>query len=57
MEYKQHFKAQIEVLEACNGGVIFGNSPGSMAREIVTLGLDTEIGGDVEKAQTLAREK
>ena len=40
-----------------NGGVLFGNSPGSTARQIATLGLDAEIGADVEKAQTLARGK
>ena len=45
------------MLEAYNGGVLFGNSPGATAREIATLGLDVEIGGDVEKAQTSAREK
>ena len=46
-EYKQRFKDQIEVLEAYNGGVLFGNSPGATAREIATLGLDAEIKGDV----------
>ena len=45
------------MLEAYNGGVLFGNSLGSTAREIATLGLDAEIGGDVEKAQTSARRK
>ena len=50
MDYKQHFKAQIEVLEAYNRGVLFGNSPGAKAREITALGLDAEIGADVEKA-------
>ena len=45
------------MLEAYSGGVIFGNSPGVTAREIATLGLDTEIERDVEKAQALAREK
>ena len=56
-EYKQDFKEQIEVLEEYNGGVLFGNSLGATAREISTLGLDKEIGGDVEKAQTLTRGK
>ena len=46
-KYKQQFKEQIEVLEAYNGGVLFGNSPGATAREIATLGLDVEIGADV----------
>ena len=54
-EYKQWFKGQIEVMEAYNGGVLFGNIPGSTAREIATLGLNAEIGGDVEKAQVSAR--
>ena len=54
-EYKQRFKENIKVLEAYNGGVIFGNSPGATAREIATLGLGAEIKGDVEKAQTSAR--
>ena len=49
-EYKQRFKEQIEVLEAYNGGVLFGNSLGAMARDIATLELDVEIGYDVEKA-------
>ena len=42
---------------AYNEGVLFGNIPGAMAREIATLGLDADIGADVEKAQTLARGK
>ena len=54
-EYKQRFKEQIEVLEAYNGGVLFGNSQGATAREIATLGLDAETEGDVEKAQTSER--
>ena len=54
-EYKQRFKEQIEVLEAYNGGFLFGNSPGGAAREIATLGLDAEIEVDVDKAQTSAR--
>ena len=57
MEYKKIFKEKIEVLEAYNGGVLFGNSPGATAREITTLGLDAEIKGDVEKAQASARGK
>ena len=57
LEYKQTFKEQIEVLEAYNGGVLFGNSPGATAREISTLGLDADIKGDVEKAQASARGK
>ena len=56
-DYKQRFKEQIEVLEAYNRRVLFGNSPGAMAREIATLELDAEIGADVEKAQTSARGK
>ena len=55
--YKQRFKEQIEVLEAYNGGLLFGNSPGATAGEIATLGLDAEIGADVEKAQVSARGK
>ena len=50
MEYKQCFKDHIEVLEAYNGGVLFGNIPGATAREIATLGLDAEIGVDLKKA-------
>ena len=56
-EYKQRFKDQIEVLEAYNGGVLFGNSPGATAQEIARLGLDAEIRADVEKAQVLSRGK
>ena len=56
-EYKQHFMEQIEVLDACNRGVIFGNSPGTTAREITTLELDAETRTDVEKAQSSARGK
>ena len=56
-EYKKRFKEKIEVLEAYTGGVLFGNSPGATAREIATLGLDAEIGGDAENAQTSARGK
>ena len=44
-------------MEAYNGGVLFGNSPGSTARDIATLVLDAEIEADVEKAQVLARGK
>ena len=56
-EYKQLLKEQIEVLEACNRGVLFGNIPGDMEREITMLGLDADTKGDVEKAQILARGK
>ena len=38
-------------------GVLFGNSLGATAREIVTLELDAVVGGDVEKAQASARGK
>ena len=55
--YKQRFKEQIEVLEAYNRGVLFSNSPGAMAREITTLGLDAEIKAYVEKSQMSARGK
>ena len=55
MEYKQRFKEQIEVLEAYNGGVLFGNSSGETARKIKLLGLDVESVDEVEKAQTSAR--
>ena len=57
LDYKQRFKEQIEVLEAYNGGVLFGNRPGATAREIATLGLDAGIKGDVEKAQASASRK
>ena len=56
-EYKQRFKEQIKVLEAYNGGVLFGNSPEATEREIATLGLDAEIEADVEKSQVPARGK
>ena len=56
-DYKQRFKEQIEVLEVYNEGVLFGNSPGAMAREIVMLGLYAETKRDVEKAQVSARGK
>ena len=56
-EYKQRFKEQIKVLEAYNGRVLFGNSPGATSREIDALGMDADIVGGVEKAQTLARSK
>ena len=46
-EYKQHFKEQINVLEAYNGGLLFGNIPGPTARNIVLLGLNAETAGDV----------
>ena len=54
-EYKQRFKEQIEVLEAYNGGVIFGNISSATAHEIALLGLKMKTEGDVEKAQILAR--
>ena len=57
LEYKQRFKEQIEVLEAYNGADLFGNSLGATEREIAMLGLDEEIGADVEKGQTPARGK
>ena len=57
LEYKKHFKEQIEVLEAYNRRVLFGNNPGATEKEIATLGLDAEIGSDVEKAQMSARGK
>ena len=56
-EYKHIFKEKIMVLETYNGGGLFGNSPGSMAREIKLLELDTKIKDNVEKAQTSARGK
>ena len=43
------------MVEAYNAGVIFRNIPGATAREIVTLGLNAETEGDVEKAQVSAR--
>ena len=55
MEYKHRFEEHIEVLEAYNGGVLFGNSPGSTEQEIVALRLDAETEGDMEKSQILAR--
>ena len=51
LEYNQRFKGQIEVLEAYIEGVLFGNSPGAMAQEMATLGLDAETKGDADKAQ------
>ena len=56
-EYKQWFKGQIEVMEAYNGGVLFGNILGATAREIATLGLDIEIGGDMEKITGVGKGK
>ena len=50
MEYKQRSKEQIEVLEAYYRGVLFRNSQEATAREIATLGLEAEIGEDVEKS-------
>ena len=57
LEYKQRFKEQIKVMEAYNGRVLFGISPGATAREIATLELDVAVEGDVEKAQAFARGK
>ena len=54
-EYKQIFKEQIEVLEAYNVGIIFGNSPGATEREIAMLVLDVEIKGAVKKEQVSSR--
>ena len=45
------------MLEAYNGGVLFGNSLRATAREIVILGMNAEIEGDVEKAHISARGK
>ena len=45
------------MLEAYNWGVLFGNSPGATSRDIVTLGLDAETAGGVDKSQVLARGK
>ena len=45
------------MLEEYNRGVLFGNNPGAMAREIATLGLDAEIEGKLEKSQVSARGK
>ena len=56
-EYTQRFKEHIEAMEAYNGGVLFGNSPGATAREIAMLGLNTETEGNVEKVQVLERGK
>ena len=38
-------------------GVISGNSPGAMAREIAILGIKTDTTGDAKKAQITARGK
>ena len=57
LEYKKSFKEQIEVLEAYNRGVIFGNSLGATAQEIAMLGLDVESEGNVQKAQISERRK
>ena len=57
LELKKRFKEQIGVLEAYNGGVLFGNIPGATAREIAAPVLDAEIERNVEKAQTSARGK
>ena len=45
------------MLEAYNGGVLFGNSLGATVRKIALLVLNTEIIDDVEKAQILLRGK
>ena len=45
------------MLEAYNGGVLFGNSPGDTAREIKILGLNAETKGGVDKAQIFERRK
>ena len=57
MEYKQRFKEHIKVLKAYIGRVPFWNSPGSTTQEISTMGMDVEIGADVEKARVLPRGK
>ena len=57
LEYKQRFKEQIELMDAYNGEVLFGNSPGATSREIVMLGLDVDTEGDVEKVQVSASGK
>ena len=56
-EPKQNFKEHIEVLEAYNGGVLFGNSPGATALEIAMLVLKVKTKGDAEKAQVSERRK
>ena len=56
-EYKQRFKEQIEVLEAYDGGVLFGNIPGDTARDIAMLELNADTEGDADKAQVSARGK
>ena len=45
------------MLEAYNGGFLFGNSRGATMREIAILGLNAETEGDVEKEQVSARGK
>ena len=57
LDYKQIFKKQIEVLEAYNGGVLFGNSPKPTARDITILELNAETKGGLDKAHILARGK
>ena len=44
-------------MEAYNGGLLFGNITGAMAREILMLGLNTKTEGDVEKLHVSARVK
>ena len=45
------------MLEAYNGGVLFGNILRATAREIALLGLNMDTKGDVEKAHLSARGK
>ena len=56
-DYKQCFKEKIEVIEAYNGGTLFGNIPGDTAQEIKLLELDTNRKDVVNKEQILARGK
>ena len=56
-EYKQRFKDNIEVLEAHNGGVLFGEISGTTTREIAMLVLNSETKSEVDKAQVSARGK
>ena len=43
------------MLEAYNGGVLFGNIPGATSQEIMILGLDTKTEGKVKKAHISVR--
>ena len=45
------------MLEAYNGGVLFGNSPGDTARKITLLDIYAERADDVKKAQISMRGK